>query len=542
MCVPGVGGIADVDEVQKQTGGNQAGAAVAWNGERAVIGSPGGTFIAAYRFEAGRLKRTSEFGTANDSSSSRFGESLALDGDTLVVGAPLDDHSNLTDAGSVFVFQRDQQTGQWVETQKLIAPSPENGDEFGSALAIDGDWILVGADRDNDNGMNNSGSIYFFIRQDGTWVFGQQRFASDQEAGALFGFSVALEGDWAVIGAPGMTKSDRGKAYFFRNNSGSWTEVQGFAGTVNDGWLGRSVAINGEWAFGGAPFADAGGFDEVGAVKVYRRLIDTWSVVDELGPLVQDEYENIGMTLALQGDRLLAGASNSIDKTGGWLGAVHEFALSSGVWNAVEVIVPLDRPLSFGDGFGRGLSIDGDEALIGATFDDEAGTNAGAAYFFDLTGQSGTRAILTDVAVHFGTELFGGLFTLKTSEDTRFRVRSRFGFTASEPNLAEIRIGATNYVENPTTLDILIEARINQSGGTMKVRLKNWNTNNFNQVHQYSIGSTETVEPVLNIPSANYIRAGDNRIDLSLRSSALATFSIQGFEAQHDFVNVLVHD
>jgi hypothetical protein len=61
-------------------------------------------------------------------------------------------------------------------------------------------------------------------------------------------------------------------------------------------------------------------------------------------------------------------------------------------------------------------------------------------------------------------------------------------------------------------------------------------------VRQYSIGSDETVEPVMDIPAANYIRSSDNRVELSLRASALATFSAQGFEEQIDFVNILVHD
>ena len=185
------------------------------------------------------------------------------------------------------------------------------------------------------------------------------------------------------------------------------------------------------------------------------------------------------------------------------------------------------------------MAVDGDWLMVGAPGD---GSDSGAAYMFDLTGQLGTRSRLMDITIQFGAYLSGGLASLTGSEDSRYILRSQFGFSAIEPNVAELKIGARNNVVDPDVINLLIEARITQPGGTMKVRLRNWNTNTLTQVHQYNIGPTETVEPVSDIPAASYIRASDDRVEVSLRSVVFATFSALGFEAQHDFINVLVRE
>jgi hypothetical protein len=308
--------------------------------------------------------------------------------------------------------------------------------------------------------------------------------------------------------------------------------------------FGYAVAIQDDLILAGAPREDAiGQLIDTGDYRFFRFNGAAWEI--EWRPFPGDftQYEYIGRSVALEENIAVVGADAAEFKTddAAGLARILEYNGEDG-WTQIEILRPIDGDPMGDQVFANSVALDGSALLAGAPGDDEAGTNAGAAYFFDLSGQTGTRCILTDVAVQFGTPISVSLSQLKTSEDTRARIRSRFGFTASEANLAETRIGATNHVENPTALDLLIEARLNQSGGTMKVRVRNWNTNSFNQVRQYSIGSAETVEPVMDIPAANYIRLSDNRVELSLRSSAVATFSAQGFEQQTDFVNILVHD
>lgn len=164
------------------------------------------------------------------------------------------------------------------------------------------------------------------------------------------------------------------------------------------------------------------------------------------------------------------------------------------------------------------------------------------------TGQAGTLLLtpradiapLTDFTVSFGTLLSGTLVDLRESDDARLIVQSRLGFTANEPNLVDVRIGAQSPLPSPHFIDLSIEGRLNQSGGTARIRMRNWATNSLQQVHQYPIGNIETTETIPGIDATDRVRASDGRIELSLRQSVLVTFSASGFRSHTDQVAVAV--
>jgi len=151
------------------------------------------------------------------------------------------------------------------------------------------------------------------------------------------------------------------------------------------------------------------------------------------------------------------------------------------------------------------------------------------------------NATLTDFVVTFGTFISGTLQNLEESDNTFLRARSRFGFLAIEPNVVDLQVGAVTTVQNAALLDLTVEGRINQSGGTSKLRLRNWSTNVFQQVHQYPIGSTEIIETIEDVSAANRVRASDGRIELSIRQSTITTFTVQGFDSFTDHVVIAVH-
>jgi len=151
------------------------------------------------------------------------------------------------------------------------------------------------------------------------------------------------------------------------------------------------------------------------------------------------------------------------------------------------------------------------------------------------------EATLTDFTVAFGSLISGVLQDLVESDNSSVRARSRFGFLASEPNVVDLQVGAVTTVQNPVSLDLTVEGRINQSAGTSKLRLRNWSTNAFQQVHQYPIGSTEVVASIENVPAANRVRQSDGRIELSIRQSVIATFTVFGFDSFTDQVMIAVH-
>jgi len=151
-----------------------------------------------------------------------------------------------------------------------------------------------------------------------------------------------------------------------------------------------------------------------------------------------------------------------------------------------------------------------------------------------------SAAPLTDFTVTFGSLISGVLQDLVDSDNAWVRGRSRFGFLATEPNVVDLQVGAVTTVQNPSSLDLTVEGRINQSGGTSKLRLRNWSSNGFEQVHQYPIGTTETVEGIEDVNAANRVRQSDGRIELSIRQSVVTTFTVMGFDSYTDQVLISV--
>ena len=136
--------------------------------------------------------------TASDGASfDNFGWSVALDGDTVVIGAPGDD-DNGSESGSAYVFTRT--AGVWTEQTQLTPSDGASGDLLAWSVALDGDTALMGAQYDDDNG-DNSGSAYIFTRRAGVWTEQAKLTASNAEGGDEFGRSVALDGETPVIGA-----------------------------------------------------------------------------------------------------------------------------------------------------------------------------------------------------------------------------------------------------------------------------------------------------------------------------------------------------
>src|SRR6185503_19688910 len=183
-----------------------------------------------------------------------FGDSVAVSGDTAVVGAIGDDDGG-TSSGSAYVFVRS--AGVWSQQQKLTASDALAGDEFGYSVAVSGDTAVVGARSDSDAGTF-SGSAYVFVRSAGVWSQQQKLTASDAAAGDFFGFSVAVSGDTAVVGAifDDDAGSGSGSAYVFVRSAGVWSQQQKLTASdaaASDSF-GASVAVSGDTAVVGASF------------------------------------------------------------------------------------------------------------------------------------------------------------------------------------------------------------------------------------------------------------------------------------------------
>ena len=212
--------------------------------------------------------------TASDAAAGDlFGQAVQISGDTAIVGARFDDDAG-PNSGSAYVFTRSGTT--WTQQAKLTASDAAAGDEFGISVAISGDTAIVGSHMDDDAG-SGSGSAYVFVRSGTTWTQQAKLTASDAAAGDFFGHSLSILGDMALIGGErnGDAGPNSGSAYVFTRSGTTWTQQAKL--TASDAaagdFFGHWVSFSGETAIVGSHLNDDAGPDS-GSAYVYS-LVDT---------------------------------------------------------------------------------------------------------------------------------------------------------------------------------------------------------------------------------------------------------------------------
>jgi len=354
-----------------------------------------------------------------------FGHSVAISGDTALVGSFYSDTGAGVDAGSVYVYVRDG--GLWSQQAKLTAKDAVAGDMFGWAVALSGDTALIGVPWGDTAVGKDAGRAYVFVRNGVTWSQQAKLTADDAAVSDYFSMSVALSGDTALIGAPYddiAAGNQAGCAYVFERSGTVWNQQARL--TADDAWggelFGSSVAISGDTALIGAPEADLAGeadgdfydmYDvSAGIAYVFVRRGATWSQQAEL--IVDDSvpFAKFGTSVALAGDTALVGAPWN-DVTGVVsAGNVYVYTRSGTVWNEQMTLTP-GVDMSSNDEFGIAVALSGDTALIGASYDDTAGTNTGSAYAFllgerpEITRQPVSRTVIPGQQVTFSMAATG---------------------------------------------------------------------------------------------------------------------------------------
>jgi hypothetical protein len=360
-----------------------------------------------------------------------FGRAVALDGDTLAVGAV--DPScatgvngnqmdrNCTAAGAVYVFTRTGAT--WSQQAYLKASNAEGGDEFGVSVSLSGDTLAVGAPQEYscapgvngnqaDNGCTSAGAVYVFTRSGSTWS--QQAYvkASNANAQNIFGWSVSLSGNTLAVGAPnekscatgingnqsdngcGDQGNGAGAAYIFTRSENVWTqEAYVKASNTRIGHaFGIDVSLDGDTLAVGAATEDscAIGIDGdqtsnscrgAGAVYVYTRTAGVWTQQAYVKASNTDTGDVFGINVALNGDTLVVGArfeascasginGNQLDNGCGG-GAVYIFARTNNRWSQVAYVKPIAPSVtnSMSREFGVYLAFDGTTLAVGAVDD-----------------------------------------------------------------------------------------------------------------------------------------------------------------------------
>ncbi len=362
--------------------------------------NPGNSTITGY--ELAKVVPEDWLTAADGAASAHFGISVAIDGDTAVVGA---DRAN-NKKGSVHIFTRNA-SGKW--TQQVKLEGENSGDQFGWSVAVDGDTVVVGAHAYNGSAtLTNSGAAYVFTKPTGGWAAwaALSQTAKDgltakltptvPEAYSLFGGSVDLDDSTLVIGSRLADVGGRlsaGAAYVFTKANGVWSQSAKL--TASDGlslaYLGYSVAVDGDTVLAGA-FGSSTAFGRTGNGSAYIFVKpdsdDGWADVNYNGnettkltasDLQPSDY--FGFSVALDGDTAVVGARQHNDPgTGAGSGAAYVFTRESEVWDEKAKLTASDA--AAGDKFGVSVAVEDDTVAVGSWQDDDNGRNSGSAYVF----------------------------------------------------------------------------------------------------------------------------------------------------------------
>ena len=365
-----------------------------------------------------------------------FGWSVAVSGDTVVVGTRNEDSNatgidgngadnSATESGAAYVFVRSN--GQWTQQAYLKASNTGDGDQFGFSVAVAGDTVAIGAPFEdssatgvNGDGSNNSatesGAAYVFVRSGATWSQQAYLKASNTGGGDQFGFSVAVSGDLVIVGAPNEASNATGvngnqadnsaelagAAYVFVRSSAVWTQ-QAYLKASNAeefdqfGW---DVAASVGTVLVGAPYEDSSSIgvnndqtnDEVtdsGAAYAFASSNGVWSQqaylkASNTGPsIVTGEPDSFGYSVAISADTIVVGApyedSNATGVNGSGSnenavdsGAAYVFVRTSGSWGEQAFLKASNTGAA--DSFGWGVAVSGNTAVVGAAFEDSNAT------------------------------------------------------------------------------------------------------------------------------------------------------------------------
>jgi hypothetical protein len=375
-----------------------------------------------------------------------FGEAVALDGDYALVGAP--------GAQAAYVYAR--QGAVWVEEAVLRDPEPGSGTAFGHAVALRDDHALVGDWTDGGEGLF-AGAAYVFVRNpDGTWMQEAKLTASNAAPFDNFGWSVALEADRALVGAyakKGVGTID-GVVYVFEYDGTAWAE----AGQVTDpvacciqsfGW---ALGLDGDAAIVGAPGDDAAGLG-TGAAYILARNGSSWEIATRLAVEAPGLDDAFGYAVALSGDYAVVGALLH-DTAGQNAGAAYVFVREGETWTQQARLTASDPDAA--DLFGNAVALRGDSLLVGAFNDDAGGDNAGAAYLFVREGTTWTQRARLAAANANDLDFFGnavalgdrtalvGAYTNSNAEGAAYLYTIKNPFlTLTTPNGGEVFVRGT---------------------------------------------------------------------------------------------------
>lgn len=327
----------------------------------------------AYTFNAKTGAVISTLTSPNAQSGGYFGTSVAISGDTIVVGAPYETAGGYANAGNVYAFNA--MTGTLIST--LTSPNPQTYGLFGYSVAVIGDTVVVGAPHEDSNGITNAGNSYTFDAATGTFI--STLTSPNAQFNGEFGYSVAASGKVDVVGAPGENSSGNeaaGNVYTFSAKTGALISTLTSPNAQYNGEFGVSVGASGNNIVVGANFETANGYADDG--HAYTFDATTGALTNTLTSPNQQDGGWFGFSVAVSGSTVVVGAPRETLNGYTQAGRAYTFNAATGA-----LISTLTSPDSHGGWFGYSAAASGSVVVVGAPYKAVGGhKDAGHAYIF----------------------------------------------------------------------------------------------------------------------------------------------------------------
>jgi hypothetical protein len=470
------------------------GSSVAISGDTVVVGTPPVGAVYVFVRAGGLWVQQQKLEIAGGA----FGISVAISGETLVAGAFAVDSV----AGAAYVFVRTN--GVWTQQQRLVASDRMANDNFGISVGISGDTAVVGARFHGAGPFPQQGTAYVFTRAGGVWSEQQHLLANDGGVGEFYGDTVAISGNTIVVGAAATStevpQQEHGVAYVYVRESDVWILQQRLLppNTMGSFLFASSVTITDDTAVVGALFESA--------AYVFVRAGGVWSLQQRL----TGELGEFGISASVIGDTLVVGARNERVGGNGAQGAAYVFVRDGGVWTQQQRLIAADGAAN--DRFGNSVGISGETIVIGSPFD-QVGKNLaqGSAYLFAPNSLPTITA--SPVTVQQGRTLNGAsIATVSDNESTasQLTVSVVSGGTATGVTLTNIANASGMITAN-------VAASCTATSGT--VRLGVTDPGGLTATADLQVNVTPNDPPVITCPG-NIVKSTDPG-----QCSAVATFT-----------------
>lgn len=425
------------------------GSSVALSGDAAIVGAPndappyparpgnGEAFVFVRR--ANLWRQPARLVAADGAVGDGFGVSVTVMGNWAIVGAY--NASGISGRqGAAYAFARSIGTDTWSQQLKMTSADGAPGDEFGTAVALYQDTVIIGARSAAVNGQSSQGAAYVFIRSGNTWTQQAKLVASDGAAFDRFGTAVSLYGDVAVVGANGASSS-RGAAYVFTRSGNTWTQQAKLtaSGGTNSDQFGTAVGVFFDTAVVGAIGASAG----QGAAYIFTRNANAWTQQAKLVASEGVDWGGFGQSVSVAGGTVIVGQPNAPVSVPLSQGAAYVFSRVAGVWVQQPRLTTSAEMRS--QNFGGAVALDGNTAIVGTTSYSPFRSHDGSALVFAVAVQDAFTddPLFADVtlikAIHI-TELRSRINDVRTARGLQL-------FNFSDPTLGTTLIRARHIQE-----------------------------------------------------------------------------------------------